>query len=55
MVKGDGRGPKRTHYHIISAPDDVHARQRKILSTSFSDRAVSQSSQLEPMLNFLAP
>ena len=41
MAKGDGRGPRAAPYHILSAPDDVHARQRKILSTSFSDRAVS--------------
>jgi cytochrome P450 len=44
MPKAEGRGPIRPPYTIISAPDDVHARQRKILSTSFSERAVSSIS-----------
>jgi cytochrome P450 len=42
MQKGDGRGPRgNPPYHILNAPDSVHARQRKIMSSSFSDRAVS--------------
>jgi cytochrome P450 len=41
MPKGDGRGPEFKPYTIMSAPDDIHARQRRILSTSFSERAVS--------------
>jgi cytochrome P450 len=35
------RAPLKGPYHVIIAPDDVHARQRKILSASFSERAVS--------------
>jgi hypothetical protein len=42
MQKAEGRGPYKPPYDIISAPDDVHARQRKVLSTSFSDRAVCE-------------
>jgi cytochrome P450 len=41
MPKGDGRTPQTPPYSIINSPDDVHARQRKILSNSFSERAVS--------------
>ena len=33
--------PGRQAYNILNAPDDIHARQRKMLSHAFSDRAVS--------------
>ncbi|KIW08466.1 uncharacterized protein PV09_01369 [Verruconis gallopava] len=47
MQKGDKRGPgPKGPYHIINAPDDVHARQRKILSSSFSDRALRDNQSL---------
>jgi hypothetical protein len=41
MPKTGGRLPHNKVYSILSAPDDVHARQRKMLSHAFSDRAVS--------------
>lgn len=33
-------------YHIINAPDDVHARQRKMLSHAFSERALREQEPL---------
>lgn len=40
-------------YHLASAPDDVHARQRKMLSHAFSDRAVRLAFRtLTPMVPF---
>jgi hypothetical protein len=47
LPKAD-RGPlRRAVYSIINAPDDVHARQRKMISHAFSDRALRDQ---EPML-----
>ena len=47
MQKAD-RGRRRVQvYSIINAPDDIHARQRKMVSHAFSDRALRDQ---EPML-----
>jgi cytochrome P450 len=35
-------------HSIISAPHDVHARQRRVLSNAFSERAVSYRPTLNP-------
>lgn len=42
MQKGRSRRNQNGVYSIINAPDDVHARQRKMLSHAFSDRAVGR-------------
>jgi cytochrome P450 len=41
LQKSRRRGPASGSYSILNAPDDAHARQRKMLSHAFSDRAVS--------------
>jgi hypothetical protein len=41
MQKWASFNPGQKAFHIQNAPDDIHARQRKILSHAFSDRAVS--------------
>jgi hypothetical protein len=32
-------------FHILNAPDDIHARQRKMIAHAFSDRAVCLSAE----------
>jgi cytochrome P450 len=41
MKKWGRSPPGQKTYSIINAPDDIHARQRRMLSHAFSDRAVS--------------
>jgi len=38
-----GRTVDGKAYSIINAPDDVHARQRRLLSHAFSERAVNMA------------
>jgi cytochrome P450 len=40
MQKIERPSNQMSSYSILHAPDDVHARQRKMLSHAFSDRAV---------------
>lgn len=44
MAKAYTRTSQNGVYSILDAPDDVHSRQRKMLSHAFSDRAVSLKS-----------
>lgn len=41
MAKAGRRPDQNGVFSILNAPDDVHSRQRKMLSHAFSDRAVS--------------
>jgi cytochrome P450 len=48
-----GRVPPGTKvYNILNAPDNIHARQRKMLSHAFSDRAVSALIKLSTGLEY---
>jgi cytochrome P450 len=51
LQKAERAGLRRHVYSIINAPDDIHARQRKMVSHAFSDRALRDQ---EPMLKSYA-
>lgn len=44
LPKNNIRPNQNGVYSILDAPDDVHSRQRRMLSHAFSDRAVSLQS-----------
>lgn len=46
LQKGFPGRPVNGAYHIINAPDDIHARQRKTLSHAFSERALRDQEPL---------